>query len=112
MVFAPFVGSVPWLKLIVRFSLATVVVSVGSVPTLVMLFTVVVDPAVATLMVGAETVPAGVYVAVPEEAALTVAVLFVVPFVVTETDPDGVNFPVLSVDEPVKEGFETVPAGV
>ena len=50
--------------------------------------------------------------AVPDDAALTVAVLFVVPFVVTETAPDGVNLPVLSVEEPVNEGFDTVPAGV
>ena len=60
MVLTPFVGSVPWLKLIVRFSLATVVVRVGSVPTSVIEFTVVVEPAEATLIVGAETVPAGV----------------------------------------------------
>ena len=41
-----------------------------------------------------EIVPAGVYVAVPLEAALTVAVLFVVAFVDTDTEPAGVNVPV------------------
>ena len=102
----------PWEKEMVRFSLATVVVSEGSVPTFVMLFTVVVVPADATLIVGAETVPAGVYVAVPEVAAETVAVLFVVPFVVTETEPEGVNLPLDWVEEPVKVGVLTVPAGV
>ena len=58
----------------VRFSLATVIVRSGSVPTAVMEFTVVVLPAVPTLIVGADTFPSGVYVAVPEDALLTVAV--------------------------------------
>jgi hypothetical protein len=72
---------------------------------------VVVLPADATLIVGAVTEPAGVYVAVPLLAGETVAVLLLVAFVVTVTLPLGVNFPVEVVLEPVKVGCDTVPFG-
>ena len=139
-VFAPFVGNVPALNdpadhPRVRFSFDTVAVMlgkvhVGNVPTAVIEFTVVVfnvtappvlvpagvnlpvDVVAEPVKVGCDTVPAGVYVAVPEAAALTVAVLFVVAFVETLTVPDGVNLPVDVVELPVNVGCETVPAGV
>ena len=103
-VFDPFVGSVPALQPNVRTSFATVAVKLGRVPTAVMEFTVVVEPAVARLIVGAATEPLGVYVAVPEDAGETVAVLFDVAFVETLTLPDGVNVPVEVVAEPVNVG--------
>jgi len=78
----------------------------------VILLTVVVEPAVSTEIVGAATVPSGVYVAAPEFAGATVAVLLLVEFVVTVTFPSGVNFPVEVVDDPVNVGYDTVPAGV
>ena len=65
-----------------------------------------------TVIVGVPTVPSGVYVAVPEAAGDTVAVLFVVVFVDTVTPPEGVNFPVEVMLLPVKVGCDTVPAGV
>lgn len=57
-VFEPLVGSVPCENAIVKFSFATVQVSVGRVPTFVMLFTVPVLGV--TVIVGVDTVPAGV----------------------------------------------------
>ena len=111
-VLLPFVGRVPALHAIVKTSPDTDVVRLGSVPTAVIEFTVVVEPALATLIVGALTEPAGVYVAVPDDAGDTVAVLFVVVFVLTETDPLGVNFPVDVSALPENVGCDTVPDGV
>ena len=84
-------------------------VTVFATVTLVGFFIVVVLPAVLTLIVGCDTVPAGVYVAVPDDAALTVAVLFVV---VSATEPAGVKLPVDVGALPLNVGCDTVPAGV
>ena len=89
----PFVGKVPAFHPIVNISFATVVVNSGKVPTAVIEFTVVIPPAVDTEIVGAATLPAGVYVDSPDCAGATVAVLFSVVSVVTLTVPLGVNFP-------------------
>lgn len=111
-VFAPFVGNVPVFQEIVKSSPLTLVERLGKVPTSVIEFTVVVAPAVFTLIVGVPTVPLGVYVVVPDAAADTVAVWFVVVFVVTVTDPLGVNDPVRVDESPVNVGWLTVPLGV
>ena len=62
-------------------------------------------------MVGAVTLPDGVYVVVPDDAGDTAAVLLVVALVVTVTLPEGVKLPPKVELEPVKVGFETVPFG-
>jgi hypothetical protein len=59
--------------------------------------------------VGCETVPFGVYVAVPV-AGLTLAVLF--SLLLIDTEPEGVNEPDDVNELPVKVGFETLPDGV
>lgn len=64
----PFVGNTPALNSIVSVSLATDVVRLGSAPTAVILLTIVVEPPVFNEIVGAVTVPLGVYVVVPELA--------------------------------------------
>lgn len=110
-VLLPFVGNVPALNepsVITSFLLLTVnvgIVQLGKVPTFVILFTVVVLSDTAP----PEHVPAGVYVVVPLDAALTVAVLLPL---VRDTLPAGVNVPVLVMELPVKVGWLTVPAGV
>lgn len=56
----PFVGRVPALHEMVRVSPDTDVLRLGSVPTAVIEFTVVVEPAEFRLIVGVLTLPAGV----------------------------------------------------
>ena len=53
---------------------------------------------------GCVTDPAGVYVAVPDAAGETVAVLFSVAFVETDTLPAGVYEPVTDSESPVNVG--------
>jgi ABC-type methionine transport system permease subunit len=58
--FAPFVGRVPASQVNDKVSSETEAVNSGRVPTVVILFTVVVSPGVLTLIVGALTFPCGV----------------------------------------------------
>jgi hypothetical protein len=104
-------GSVPAENPSVKTSFVTVADKDGSVPADPNGVTEAVEPAVFTLIDGAETLPAGVYVAVPLVGD-TVAVLFSVVLVDTETEPSGVMLPDAEQDPFEKVGCDTDPAGV